>query len=186
MSRLSSRMKISYYPFLVKRDGNRCFYCMESFSDQNTYEYDHLNNNPKDSRPENLVLSHHSCNVKKKYSELWLEKALGKIRINESSKYVCGVQADHIGIEEPLTSSQRINKTLTEVTKIFLNEHTMNNQSIPLTDSVCAIANICQENHNCGSLNSLYRIIKILSNSINGSYQVVSKNGQNFIQKRVN
>jgi len=132
MSRLSTHMKIKYYPYLVKRDGNQCFYCKGTFSDTHPYEYDHLNNILKDSRPENLVLTHHECQIKKKYNSDYQIMAYEKLKLNEQSKYVCAP----ITVEEqPLTACQRINQYITETTTNFLAEHTLNGEELALTDT---------------------------------------------------
>lgn len=178
-------MKIRYYPFLIKRDGNQCFYCHGPFTEDNPYEYDHLNNDDNDSRPENTVLTHHSCNVKKKYSELWLSKALGKLKMNEASKSVCERIEVDSGTDIELTSSQQINQINTRITKQFLLEYTMNDDILYLKDAVNAIVNLCQENNDTGSQAAIYRIIERLCNPINGKYTICDYNGKNVIRRRL-
>jgi len=182
MSRLSTQMKLKYYPYLVKRDGNKCFYCKAAFSANHRYEYDHLNSILKDSRPENLVLCHHECNVKKKYNSDHQIMAYEKLKLNEQSEYVCA----SITVEEqPLTSCQRINQQITEVTTNFLAEHTLNDEELPLTDTTYAITHITQDRFKCGSPDAVLRCIKVLSNSINGTYIIFKKDRKNFIKRKV-
>jgi len=185
MSRLSSSMKIRYYPFLIKRDGNKCFYCQDAFTIENPYEYDHLNNDENDSRPENTVLNHHPCNVKKKYSSLWQAKALGKLKMNEASKYVCERTSADSGTKNDTTSCSEINKTNKRIADQFILEHTMHGEELIEKDGVNAVVNICFENNGTGSQPAVYRYFEELSSPYNGKYTICSNSkGQNIIRRR--
>ncbi len=89
MSRLSQSRKRKLNPFLDERDGNICLYCKEGFSPNHPYEYEHLNNNHKDSRNENIVKTHHECNVRKIRNPDYQIIAHDKLLANERQAYTC-------------------------------------------------------------------------------------------------
>ena len=184
MSRLSSRMKLQYYPFLIERDGNRCFYCQESFTNETTYEYDHLDNNVKDSRPENLVLCHHHCNVRKKYSQVWQDKALGKLRMNEASKCVCGNENKKLGTHKEQTSSQAISQTNNRIALDYLNELLNTRDILYCKDYADATKNRCFNINGTGSQSAIYRYLDSFTNSINGDFTIYTVHGKKAIRRK--
>ncbi|KKN27556.1 hypothetical protein LCGC14_0863530, partial [marine sediment metagenome] len=61
------------------------FYCEQRFIKEDPkwcQEWDHLNNNPQDNRPENMVWAHAQCNEKKKYNIDWNTIAAEKLKKN--------------------------------------------------------------------------------------------------------
>lgn len=81
---LTQRQKLAYLPILINRDGGlRCFYCHIDLQIERC-EYDHLNDDDTDNRPENLVTTCHSCNLKKRDNYDMKIIALEKLKQNES------------------------------------------------------------------------------------------------------
>jgi hypothetical protein len=185
MSRLTHKRKIAYFQLLVERDDHRCFYCEKGFSESHPAEYDHLNNNPNDSRPENLVLCHHECNNKKKFNTDWQIEAQEKLLANERTVFVCERRQADTGTTEELTSSQRINQVLEPIARQWLEEHLLMEKEIVLRDAVNAIVNLCRKQTGHGSQATIYRYIDIWCNPYNG-HLTISKNekGVNTIHKR--
>jgi len=89
--KLSTWHKVHYLPIILERDGTDCFYCEEAFPPLMVQKvkrsrervFDHLNNDPKDNRAENLCIAHRECNEKKKWRNEWIVKAKRKLRENE-------------------------------------------------------------------------------------------------------
>jgi hypothetical protein len=87
---LTASKKDKAYKTIRKRDGDGCFYCKLEGTDPRFIDqlqgfemnFDHLNDNPEDNRPENLVLSHAICNQKKKDNYDWKIKAFEKLEEN--------------------------------------------------------------------------------------------------------
>ncbi len=185
MSRLSQNKKRKLDPFLDERDGKICLFCKEGFSATHPHEYEHLNNNYKDSRPENLVKAHHECHVKKIRNPEYQVIAHEKQIENERQAYTCERTLADSGTRNDLTSCQEISKTNTNITKQFLQEHTLHGNSIVVKDAVNAIMNICQESNRTGSQPAIYRYVESMSNPINGLYTICNTpNGENIIRKR--
>lgn len=185
MRDITTRQKTKDYPIHYEDQKGCCLFCFKEFTETLKPEYDHLNNNRHDNRIENHALVCHSCNVKKKYSDLMQAKALGKLKMNEVSMYVCERKSDDSGTELNLTSSQQINKINTRIAKQFLLEHTMNDEILYLRDACNGIVNLCQENNDTGSQSAVYRVIEFLTNRINGKYTICDYNGKNVIRRRI-
>jgi len=184
LSHLTLSMKKKYLPLLQKRDGENCFYCMQPFTIESSREFDHLDNNDDYSPIENLVQAHHSCNCNKKYSEKMQSKALGKLKMNESSALLCvNTQADTAHPMD-LTSCQKTNRTNMQITRQYLGEHTLIHTLLDEDNSILAIVNICQDNNNTGSIKCVKEYIKILSNEENGKYTRINQNGVDKIRRR--
>jgi len=185
MARFSQRMKKKRYSYLIKDQNNHCYICNSTFSPTVPPEFDHLNNNHNDSRPENTGLLCHTCNVKKirnpEYQVIGHERMLR----NEKQMYMCERMIADTGTTEQLTSCQAISQTNMQITKQFLIEHTINAQTIELKDSVNAIVNLCQDNNKTGSQSAVYRYIEILTNKINGKYTLsTNSEGKTVIRRR--
>jgi len=174
MTRLTHRIKKEYYPLVIERDNFRCFYCSEEFSNTRRPEWDHLNNNPLDSRLENLALCHHECNNKKKNLTDWQIKATKKMIQNERDVLASERIADS-GTTEELTSSQAISKSVRPIALQWLEEHLMMENEILLRDAVPAIVNLCQNMIGWGSHAAVRRYIEVWSNPYNGKF-TLSKN----------
>ncbi len=186
MSRLSQNKKRKLDPFLDERDGTICLFCKEGFTAIHPYEYEHLNNNYRDSRPENIVKAHHECNVRKIRNPEFQVIAHEKLRENERQAYVCERTLADTGMKNDLTSCQEISKTNTNITKQFLLEHTLNGNSMIVKDAVNAIVNLCQENNHTGSQAAIYRYVESYTNPINGLYTICNApKGENIIRKRI-
>jgi len=188
-----------------------------------------LNNNPNDSRPENLVFCCHVCNNKKKTNPEMQISANEKMIQNEKAVFACAGTAgtslsfrslniNHdenrqlpfpenatLGMEfvmgggvkptfqllpdtgttQQLSSQQEISKINMQLTKQFLQEHTINGEEPILKDVVNAIVNLCQDNNGTGSQSAVYRYVDVLANPYNGRY-TLSKNsqGKTIIRRR--
>jgi hypothetical protein len=185
MSKLSYRQKKEWFQLIVQRDGHRCLYCTSPFTDTNPSEYEHLNSNEKDNRPENLCLAHHSCNVKKKYNPDMQILANTKLQENERSTFACEKTLADTGTTKEMTSQQEINKTNMRITEQFVLEHTVNQEELVLRDAVNAIVDICQKNNHTGSQAAAYRYIDSLTNPFTGRYTLsANPKGKTIIQKR--
>ena len=185
MSRLSSRMKVRLNPFLDKRDGILCLYCKAGYTVTNPYIYEHLNNDDNDSRPENIIKAHQTCNCRKKYSEKMLAIALGKLKMNEASKLVCAGMKANTGTEKDVSSCVAINRKNKPITIQFLHEWTSRGEELLLKDAVDAITNQCYIQNGSGSQTAIYSYIDSLCNSYTGLFTIYSNpQGKNCIRRR--
>ena len=184
---LTLNQKKRFAPILTIRDyPKNCFYCMKSFTDTNPRVWEHLDNDDTHNYPENLVWSHHACNVKKRMDDDMQAKAQGKLTMNIQSDLFtsAGTLAD-TGTTKELTSQQEINRINMGITKQFLLEHSITGDELVLKEVVNAIVDICQNNNNSGSQAAIYRYIDSLANPFTGRYTVSqNKEGNNIIRRR--
>ena len=89
---INHRQKMEWTPIVMERDylgleyeECTCFYCKQLFhADSKTLcrEWEHLNDNDTDNRPENMVWAHAICNEEKKNNFDWKQLALDKLKEN--------------------------------------------------------------------------------------------------------
>jgi len=171
----------------IRDDPSNCFYCMQPFTDTSPRIWEHLDNDDTHNYPENLVWSHHSCNVKKRTDLKMQDKAQGKIIMNmQFDLFTCENTLADTGTTKELTSQQEISKTNKRITKQFIQEHTINNEELILRDIVNAIVDICQDNNETGSQSAVYRYIDSLTNPYTGKYTLsTNEKGQTIIRRRI-
>jgi len=185
MTRLTHRKKKEDFPIIVERDSYKCFYCEGDFDANHPPEFDHLNNNPGDSRVENLVLVHHECNNKKKFNTDWQIKALEKLRQNERTVLASERKLADTGTTVELTSSQAINQATEPIARQWLCEHLLMEPEIILRDAVNATVNLCRKQTGFGSQPAIRRFIETWTNPYNGDLTLSkNENGETIIRRR--
>ena len=184
MGRLTHRRKQLYFPVIVERDGYCCFYCNQKFNSDQPAEWDHLNNDPDDTRPENLVFTHHKCNIKKKFNSDWQIKAHDKLLRNEKALLVSERTRHDAATIEQLTSSQSISKALRPIVEQWLEEYLFMENELILKDAVNAMVHFCQHKVGWGSQATIYRYIEELTNPYNGKYTLSKNDSSHTIIRR--
>jgi len=185
MARLTHKRKREFFSLIVERDGYCCFYCSKGFTSNLPPEYEHLNNDPKDSRPENLVLVDHVCNNKKKNSPEMQIRAHEKLIQNEKTVLASERTLADTATTKDVTSQQEINKINFKIAEQFIQEHTLVEGNVILRDAVNAIVAICRDNNETGSQAAVYRYIDVLANSYTGKYSLSTiESGKTIIRRR--
>ena len=185
MGRMTRRKNREYYPDKIKDDGYQCLLCKEPFTDKNPPEWDHLNNNPNDSRYENVALVHKTCNNKKKFNPDYQIIAQEKLLENEKAVLVCERRQADTGTTQELTSSQQISKALRPIALQWLEEHTLIEKEILLKDAVNAIVFLCQKQTGWGSQATIYRYIDECTNRYYGRFTLSTDGaGKTIIRRR--
>lgn len=89
---LTATKKDKFFKIIMKRDGDSCFYCTKlgneypNFLDRHAQykrEFDHLNKNEQDNRPENLVFAHAMCNHKRRDGHAEMD-AIARLKLEEN------------------------------------------------------------------------------------------------------
>jgi len=145
-----------------ERDGDGCLYCDQSFTDTNPAEMDHLDNNTDHNRLWNKVMSHRTCNNKKKFNFDMQCKADDKIISNKKAVSV------RERTTESVTSSEQRKRNNKPIVLQWIAEHLMIDNHIPTHDGVCAIVNLCYSMNGTGSQSAVYRYIQEFTNSYDG------------------
>lgn len=181
MGRLNHRKKMEWYPLIRARQGNRCLYCNKEFSELDQVEFDHLHNNPKDSRFETICLGHKTCNNRKKFDHDLQILAAEKMVEYERAVYACERSVE----EDDLSSQQKVSKRNRQIAESSLLGHTMNGRSVYLSDIVNAIVSLCWEDNDNGSQAAVRRYIEVLANPFNGKYVIeTDTQGRKLVRRK--
>jgi len=138
--KLSTFLKVKYRPNIISRDGKNCFYCGGSFDNkffQKLYsakseEFDHLNDDDTDNRPENLVLSHRVCNQHKRSNNSWIIKAKKKLRENTMMLHI---PESHLGSDKETPTEIDTNAIFADIVKKELEEKLLPHGDHPPVES---------------------------------------------------
>ncbi len=186
--RLSMGQKRNYLDFLIERDGGFiCFYCKETLNYKSDI-FDHLNDDWRDNRPENLVLCCQSCNNKKPYSSEMKNMASEKIDLNELSIFVGARKfpTDKVTEDEPHEISKEIdiNTTNFQITEQHITEVIQTDGSILKQDALDSCVYICKKKTGHGSQQSVRNYIATLTSTVAPFEIVRNEDGKKVIVKR--
>ncbi len=181
---LRQKKKLEILPFLIERDGGFfCFYCMKPLSIE-TQVYEHLNSNPQDNRPENLVLSCQSCNVKKEKDFDLRILADEKLRENESKLFIQKNKFLEEHNTQQASTEIAIGQSNYPITEQYLDEKLAVEGFLEYTKALHSCAFACKKKTGYGSLQCVRNYIDMLTCD-EGPF-MISKNeqGKKIIVKR--
>ena len=188
---LTERMKISFLPLLLKRDGGFfCFYCKCDLS-KTDHVFEHLDDDRTNNEIDNTVLACISCNNKKPSSPEMKKRALEKKKLNEQSNSSREYVSDR---EKRITTSMRrleapapsfkpeldISEINFEIAEQFLHEKLSVGDEMEFKTAVDSITMICRNKTGTGSQPAVRRYLDALV-SPEGKFMVV----QNSEKKKV-
>ncbi len=177
---LTQNQKAKWTPLIIRRDYSDCeehvcFYCEQRFIPSNpkcVQEWDHLNNNKGDSRPENLVWAHADCNKKKKYNIDWQilaqEKLSANVKWHDSESLGEGGKIS----DKNTQPNEQIdaNKTASQLTEEYLNERLLGRGGNPSSETELdynetkdSLTYLHYKKYEHGSQNTFDRILKMLT-----------------------
>ncbi len=160
---LSQKKKLEILPYLIERDGGYfCFYCEKPLLIE-TQDYEHLNSKPQDNRPENLVLSCQSCNVKKAKDFDLMILAEEKLRENELKHFVQKNKFHEEQNTQEASTEISINQSNFEITEQHIRERLAVEDSLEYTKTINNCTFICKEKTGYGSQQSIRNYIDALT-----------------------
>jgi len=185
-SNLTIGLKRRYIKLIVQRDGGyKCFYCDRELQPKKDV-FDHLNDNRRDNRPDNLVLACQSCNIKKANDKEMENIALNKLDENENGIFV-GENFPNLKEEEQEengTSKEiQINEKNYDIVEQFITEEIEKNASILYSDTLNSSVYLCKQKTGHGSHNSVRYYIDTLT-SPRAPYEKIGKGKDKRIVKR--
>ena len=201
---LTLNQKSKWTPLIIERDYPDqhtpvCLYCGQEFiNGDKDYqkEWDHLNNNDSDNRPENLVWAHARCNELKKTNADWQIIALEKLKKNErwNPEFVWrgGVEGifpihsqiqPNEQIDANADASNEAEKYLAERLLPQLGRSAIDDK-IDFNIAADVIAFRCYKKHGHGSQNTITRILKMLTCQ-DSPFDRVKIDGRTWIVRRV-
>ena len=178
-------LKMLFLPLLIKRDGFFCWYCHEALV-INKHVFDHLNNNRKDDRIENLVLACRSCNNKKPHDSDMKHIAMMKLKQNMESNFL---RERKFLVDEHTKEASpeiEINVSNYEITLQFITEKVKWNSYLLFSEALHCAVYLCKEKTGHGSSQSVYGYIKTLTCEVAPFKIVRDENNRKIIVKRCN
>lgn len=185
MNKITYTKKKKWEPLVVSQTGRNCFFCKCENTELNPLEWGHLNGKAEDVRPENFAFMCKSCNNKHKFNFDMQIEANEQLRENEKAVLTRERTLPDTGTTKELTSQQEINKINYQITKQFIQEHTLAEKEVILRDAVNAIVDICKDNNRTGSQSAVHRYIDSLTNPYTGKYTLsTNPQGKTIIRRR--
>ena len=181
---LSATKKIEYLPLLYNKQKGKCLYCKQTFESFHDAVIDHLNDNRRDNRFENLGLAHQSCNIKKSTYLEYKMIAIEQLKQNEDQ-----VLSERNNLEDKSTLDASneigINMTNNEITDQFLMEKINTDGSILFSEALDSLVYLCQKKTSHGSHQAIRGYLKALTSPI-GPYMIIKdeKTKKKLVVKR--
>ena len=188
-------MKAKFYPELVRRDGDVCFYDKMPFRHEVEglkRTFDHLNNDWDDNRIENLVLCHKDCNNKKRNNLEMQMIAIDKLKDNQSKLPYSESMGERDNLQatteqaDELTEGE-LNRIINKVTDTYLKERLPDSNAdtfIPFMDTMNSITYLVQQDtKGRGGQVAVRRAIDVRCCSI-GEFQILREDGKRIIRRR--
>ena len=181
---LSITLKINYLPRLIKRDSAfKCFYC-QKLLELNHFIYEHLNDNRFDNRIENIVLACQSCNNRKTNDPEMKEKALQKLKENESGNCKREKISENEDFSDEMPTEMKVGKKNLKITHQHINKQITTDGFISESDAIYSSAYRCIEETGHGSVQCSRNYVKILTSGA-GPFKIVrDENKRKIIVKR--
>lgn len=182
------KMKRDYLDFLIERDdGFICFYCKQPL-DYKSAIFDHLNDDWRDNRPENLVLCCQSCNNKKPHNKQMFDLAEVKLDSNERSIFVGERKFNSDKSDESETQEAskeiEINTTNFEITEQYITEVIQTDGFILYHSALDSCVYLCKKKTGHGSQQSVRNYLNTLTSSVAPFEIIRNKDGKKVIVKR--
>jgi len=177
-------MKIDLLPFLIERDGGCCcFYCKKKLGITEV-KFEHLNCNRTDNRPENIVFSCQSCNIKKISTPDLQIMAKEKLKQNEDGNFLS--EKNFVEYTGPQSVSNEININVSnyDITRKYITEVIQTDGSILKSDALNSCVYLCKEKTGHGSQQSVRNYIDTLISPVGPLMIICDENNKKLIVKK--
>lgn len=170
--------------YLVERDGFKCYLCGVEFKNVGDPILEHLNDNWKDNREDNLALAHQSCNIKKIHDHDMVNIAERKLEENEAHMYVgeSFLKKDSDD-KEPSTEIEISNKCY-QITEKYLTDEILKKGWISYKGLIHTIVFLCRQKVGHGSEQSIRSHIKTLTSDVAPFEITTDKKKRRVVKKR--
>ena len=199
---ITLNQKAIWTPIIMERDFPNeetplCFYCEQRFIKEDPkwcQEWDHLNNNPQDNRPENMVWAHAQCNEKKKYNIDWniiaAEKLKKNVKLHSDSLGARGREGSFSAHKETSDEADVSAVIIKHATQFLAQELLPQNGKPPqrkeifLKEAVECVDYLTKKEIGRGSHAAVQRHLETLSCTISKEYGRKPVNGKQLIFRR--
>lgn len=175
-------MKRDWFEPILKRDGGFiCFYCKKTLS-LNHFVYEHLNDNRKDNRIENVVLACVTCNnIKKDDFDMQLS-AQKKLRVNEISNSM----GEKISSKSRELKELDVSKENYEIAEEFIIKEVDLKGFILVSEAKNSISYLCRKNNGTGSPQAVTNYITTLTSMVAPFEIIKNEEGKKIILRKAN
>ncbi len=188
MKYLTTSQKDRYKPYLLKRDGAKCFYCNDPFVSNPDIRdlkptFDHLDNNPKNNDKQNLVLCHWKCNqLKKTYTDYQI---LAQEKIRESAVSFDSLSESEATAPIPASKEIDLNVAMKKLTWEYIQDRLVRQgkPALNYNDTADSVAFIFWQKTGHGSSQSIKRYLNEFSSSA-APFRREEQDGETLILKR--
>ena len=160
---LAQKKKIMKY--LIDRDGFQCYLCGQEFKGLREPIIEHINDDPKDNREDNLALAHQSCNIRKIKDKEYCNIAEAKLEENELHMYVGESFLEEKSQKEASTEIEISNKCF-DITEKFLFDNILQKGWIDYKQTLHSIVYICRKTVGHGSQQQIRSHIQTLTSEV--------------------
>lgn len=165
LKQLTATKKGEYLPALYNKQNGQCLYCKLHFAKITDAIFDHLNNNRRDNRYENLCLAHQSCNIKKATYLDYQIIANEQLKLNEDQVLS---ERENIEDKSPLDASSeiQISQSNYPIVEQFITERVNIDGSIDYHDALYGAVYKCKISTGYGSPQSVRGYIATLTSLV--------------------
>jgi hypothetical protein len=180
MQHLTSKMKQDWFEYIIKRDrGFRCFYCKKTLSLTN-FVHEHLNDNRKDNRIENIVHACSTCNNKKKHDFDMQLAAKDKLIENE----IGNSMRERISLKPRELKELDISKQNYEIAEDYITKYVDLNGPILVKEAKNSISYLCRKTNGTGSPQAVSNYINTMTSSEAPFEIIKNEEEQKIIQRK--
>jgi ribosomal protein S8E len=170
--------------YLIERDGFKCYLCEKGFKNTRDAVLEHLNDNWRDNREDNLALAHQKCNVEKPNNNDFIDKSILKLEENESHMYVGESFLTKNKENKEASTEIEISNKCYEITESYLAEKIIDNGWILYNGLIASIVFLARQKIGHGSEQSIRSHIKALTSEVAPFEITKDREGKKIIKKR--
>ena len=180
MKNLTTKMKKDWFDPVEKRDGGFiCFYCRKSLS-LTHFVYDHLNDNRRDNRIENVVFSCYRCNVLKIDDIDMQLNAQEKLGMNDISNSM----GEKISSKPRELKELDISKENYEIAEEYVTKEVDLHGSVIVTEVKNCISYLCRQANGTGSPQAVTNYLNTLTCKVAPFEISKNKKGKKIIRRK--
>ena len=181
LKHLTSKMKRDWIELIIQRDGGfNCFYCKKTLS-LTHFVYEHLNDNRKDNRIENVVHACYTCNNKKKDSIEMQLVAQEKLRDNE----IGNSMGEKIFPKTRELKELDVSKENFVIAENYITKEVEEKGFVFVKEAKNCISYLCRKTNGTGSPQAVSNYLATLTCSVSPYTIVKNDEGKKVIQKRI-
>jgi hypothetical protein len=160
---LTNAEKRKVFPYLVNRDGYKCYLCGMEFKDTNYVVFEHIDSNDTNHDWDNLALAHQHCNVDKgKNLNKYINIIETKQEENRQRLYV-GEKFHKKSKNQDISSEIEISHKCYVITEKYLTDKILHHGWVDYSNVLSSIVYVCKAKTGFGSMNQIRNHLSVLT-----------------------